>query len=201
MTTALQQSTVRRRLVALAVCAPLAVGLGACSGDDESDSTSSSAQSDGSSSSAEDSNGEDAPGEDQSAELFEAYSNPKPLGRATDGDRTLEVFEVRSTGSGTRLAFHIRGEDSGEADIDARNWSQLPTLVDRSGKTAFQPLTVTQPEYETEEEQKLCVCTGQGAVGSNPRMQHILYEEIPEEVSSVEVTYGEFDPIRVKVDR
>lgn len=201
MTTALRQWTVRRRLAALAACAAFAVGLGACSDDDESDSTDSSDQRSGGSSSADDTNGEDAPGEDQSAELFEEYSSPKPLGKATEGDQTLEVFEVSSTGSGTRLAFHIRGEQPGHADIDPRNWSKLPTLVDRSGKTAFQPLTVTQPEYETEDEQKLCVCTGQAAVGPNPRMQHILYEEIPEGVSSVDVTYGEFDPIRVKVDR
>ena len=207
-----QHRTSLRRLAALTAGLAFALGVGACtSEDDDPDSTESSTSqsssgSDSPSGSDEGSgsssgSGEDAPGKDQSAELFEAYSEPKPVGKATEAGQTLEVFEVSSTRSGTRLAFHMRSDSSGQTDMDARSWSEFPTLVDRSGKTAYQPLTVTQPEFKNEDEQLLCVCTGQGTVHSNPRMQHVLYETLPEGVTSVDVTYGDVDPVTVKVSR
>lgn len=190
------------RIAALGAGIVLTLGIGACTSDDpDTDGSSSDASSGASSSASSGAGDEDAPGTDQSAELFESYSDPTPVGKSTDGDRTLEVFEVRSTANGTRLAFHISSPEGGQADLDPRSWSEFPELVDRSGKTGYQPLTVTRPEYENEDEQLLCVCTGQGIVHSNARMQHVLYEPLPEDVTSVDVSFGDFDPVTVKVAR
>lgn len=194
-----------RRIAASAAAAALALGIGSCSGEDDPETTSSDTSSQSSRESGDGDegggSGEDAPGTDQSDALFDAYSDPKPVGKATDGDKTLEVFQVHSTTTGTRLAFHISSPELGTVDIDARNWSDFPEIVDTSGKTAYQPLTATQPEHGNKEEQLLCLCTGQNISMSKPRMQTVLYETLPKDVTSVDVTFGDFDPITVKVTR
>lgn len=199
-----------QRLAALSAGVALVLGLSACTSDDAVGETSSGSSDDaagattggpGSAAPTSGDGDEDAPGTDQSAALFEAYSTPDPVGTSTWEDQTLEVFEVDSTAAGTRLAFHLSSPEDGQADMDARNWSELPQLVDSAGETAYQPLTVTQPEYGNEDEQRLCMCTGQGVVHSKPRMQHVLYESLPEDVTSVDVTYGDFEPVTVSVTR
>lgn len=201
-----------RRLAALTAGVTVVLGLSACAGDDAAGETSgNSSEGSAGETSGEPSDGassptpaseddDDAPGTDQSAALFEAYSAPEPVGTATWEGQTLEVFEVDSTAAGTRLAFQLSSPENDHADMDARNWSELPQLVDSAGELAYQPLTVTQPAYGNEDEQRLCLCTGQEAVGSGPRMQHILYEPLPDGVTSVDVTYGDFEPVTVSVE-
>lgn len=188
-----------RRTAAVSSVA-LVLGLGACSGDDQPDGRN-GGESSSSGTAGSGTDGQDAPGTDQSAALFAAHSAPRPVGATSRDGRKLEVLEVRSGASGTRLAFRISSPDAGFTDMDARVWTEHPRLVDGAGSTAYEPVTLTRPEYGNEDEQRLCVCTGQDAVDAEPRLQHVLYEALPEDVTTVDVEYGDFDPVTVPVTR
>lgn len=191
-----------RRTAAVAAIA-LVLGLGACSGDDQPDGGSGDAGGEASSSGTDGSgsDGQNAPGTDQSSALFAVHSTPRPVGATSRDGRKLEVLEVRSSASGTRLVFRISSPDTGFTDMDARVWTEHPRLVDGAGSTAYEPVTLTQPAYGDEDEQRLCVCTGQDAVDAEPRPQHVLYEVLPEDVTTVDVEHGDFDPVTVPVTR
>lgn len=199
MTPRSRNRTTVRRLAALSAGAALTLGVGACTSDDDTEKSNSSTSEDNGSASSSGSGDQDAPGKDQSAELFDAYSEPKPTGKSTKGDWSLEIFEVRSTANGTRLTFRATGP-GGTHHLRGQYWAEQPVITDTSAKVGYQPLTVVRPGTSQGEGTWICVCAGID-VNRKPHVQDTLYETLPKDVTTVDITFRDLDPVTVKVAR
>ncbi|WP_068249264.1 hypothetical protein [Janibacter corallicola] len=189
------------RLTATAAAALLTISaLTACSDDSQDPPASSqSSQDDNDKSSDKDeASGKDAPGTDQSKAVFDAYTPPKPVGSATNKDGvTFDVFAVKDTDGLTDLTFQVTSPESASVELAGWDWSQYPTLATKGSQTALQPLTVNR--LFRSDIEKTCICSGQLHISQAPKVQHVLYEQLPDDVDEVKVRYSGFAPITVKV--
>ena len=189
------------RLAVVTTAGLLALGgLSACS-DDTDDPTTTTSQ--GSTDNHDtggsgDEGGEDAPGTNQSRAVFDAYTPHKPVGSTTNKDGVkFDVFAVKDASGVTDLTFQLTSHEESAVSIAGNEWDQYPTLVTKGSDTALQPLTVNRPREGNLE--KICVCSAQVYISQAPKIQHVLYQQLPDNVSKVEIRYKGFKPITVKI--
>lgn len=95
------------------------------------------------------------------------------------------------------MSFQVTSPKVTSQDLAGGDWSQYPTLTTKGSQTALQPLTVNRlfrSDIDT-----TCICSAQIHISQAPKTQHVLYQQLPDDVDKVKVRYTGFDPITVKV--
>ncbi len=148
---------------------------------------------------------EEAPGRNVSSDLF-AYEQPEPIAstsgnlKSSQGTHqvTLEILELRSTPTGTRLTYRLTADKRAAHGITRFTWSKQPRLVDQDTNQAYLVLTTGHPDSD-KGRTEISLITGDGSTGPGEPTQEGIYPTLPENLTEIDVTMPGLEPTTVPI--
>ncbi|PIE26839.1 MAG: hypothetical protein CSA58_07365, partial [Micrococcales bacterium] len=150
---------------------------------------------------------EEAPGRNVSSDLF-TYEQPEPIA-STSGDLktsywsepvTLEILELRSTPTATRLTYRLTADQSTVHGVNGHMWAEQPRLIDQDTNQAYLVLTTGHPDSD-KGRIEIALITGDNATGRAAPPQEGLYPTLPENLTEIDVTMPGLKPTTVPITR
>lgn len=148
-------------------------------------------------------------GSDQSASVL-GLAKPTAAGKAaaTRGrlapGTVLQVWSVRSTPSGTVLAFSLSANAEEEVTGRFNEWEDMPVLHDPKTKTEWSVTTYVPKNGATDlKDKRSPVGSSVSYVDKPERVRYYtaLYPTLPDSVTTVQVKHDDFAPATVPVTR
>ncbi len=148
---------------------------------------------------------EESPGRNVSSDLF-AYEQPEPIASTSGnlktrfGEKpvTLEILELRSIPTGTRLTYRLTADKRTVHGISGRVWAKQPRLIDQTTNQAYLVFTAGHPDSD-KGRTEIALITGDGSTGPGKPIQEGLYPTLPENLTEIDVTMPGLKPTKVPI--